>query len=227
MKKSTKRVQITLNLKKFNTSELILFLRAVAKGLPGNLNFTSEDMAKLPIAIADMNKQATNLENTHTSRQANQSESLTALEHDQATIVMNTIKDTAAFVEGIANKKATGDAAIAVLIITSVGFQVKKEFTHHQRTFEAVSTDTGQVHLRTKAIGNRTAYFWQYSDDGGKSWAFPIITIGSEVIIIGLKSKTDYNFRFATTLPVIEGKPIVTAGSQQLVWSDIITVLIP
>jgi len=222
MQKNTKRVLIALNLKGVDTPGLVSLQRAIVKGLTGNTNFTAADIAKLPVSTADMLLQATNLENTHTTRKANKSASLTAQEQDYATTVMNTITDTAAFVESFANRKTAGDLDVASQIITSVGFQLKKEYVSHQRTFEVVSAYNGQMHLRTKSVGSRAAYLWQWSEDGGKTWSFPIVTIGSEVIITGLKNGVNYSFRFAVVLPVIQGKPTIPANSEQLVWSDMV-----
>jgi len=112
MKNVIKRELIALNLKGFDTPGLVSFQRAIVKGFngpPANPNFTAADLAKLPVSTADMLLQATNLENTHTTRKANKSASLTAQEQDYATTVMNTITDTAAFVESFANRKVAGD----------------------------------------------------------------------------------------------------------------------
>ena len=223
MKNAIKRELIALNLKGIDTPGLVSLQRAIVKGFngpPANPNFTAADLAKLPVSTADMLLQATALEGTHTLRQTNKSASLTAQEHEYAAIVINTITDTAAFVEAFANRKAAGDLALAIQIITSVGFQLKKEFVKHQRTFEVVSVNNGTFHLRAKAAGGRTAFIWQWSDDAGKTWSFPIITIGSEVIITNLKNDIYYSFRFAVVPPVIQGKPVIPAGSEQLVWSN-------
>ena len=223
MKNVIKRELVALNLKGFDTPGLVSFRRAIVKGFngpPANPNFTAADLAKLPVSTADMLLQATALETTHTTRKVNKSAALTAQEHAQATIVFNTITDTAAFVEAFANRKAAGDLAIAVAIITSVGFQLKKEFVAHQRTFEVISAFNGQFHLRAKAVGDRAAYIWQWSEDAGKTWSFPIFTIGSELIITNLKDGVNYSFRYAVVLPVIQGKPTIPAGSEQLIWSS-------
>jgi len=226
MKKSIKRVIIALNLHLLDTPGLVSFLRAIIKALTGNTYFLPADIAKLPVTIADMGTQATNLESTHTSRKTNKSATLTSTEQDQVTLVMNTIGDTADFVEGLGNKKAAGDLSLAVQIITSAGFQVKKEFVVHQRTFEIVDVAKKQVHIRTKAAGARASYIWQGSanpSDPG-SWSFPIVTIEAEVIITSLTSGTNYGFRVATILPT--RKPTIALGSQPD-WSDVIMVIVP
>ncbi|MBI3501170.1 MAG: hypothetical protein HY063_05190 [Bacteroidetes bacterium] len=230
MKKIIKRVKIALNLQTLDSPGLVSLLRAIVKGFngpPANPNFTPADIAKLPVTTADMLLQASALENTHTTRETNKSGNLTALELDQSATVQNTLLDTAAFVEGFANKKAAGDTSIAVQIITSVGFGIKKAFVKHQRSFEVVDTDKGLAHLRTVSAGRRAAYLWQWSADGGKTWSFPIATIGAEVIITNLKSAVEHSFRFAAVVPVILGKPTVAAGSEEPAWSDVITVVIP
>ncbi|MFH1004200.1 MAG: fibronectin type III domain-containing protein, partial [Bacteroidota bacterium] len=226
MKKIIKRVLIALNLRNLDSPDLVSLLRAIAKGLTGNPNFLPADLAKMPVSIADMLSQATALETTHITREMNKSGALTALELNQSATVQNTLLDTARFVEGLANKKAAGDSAIAMMIIDSVGFKIKKAFTPHQRSFEVVKMSEKQVHLRTVSAGVRTAYLWQWSDDDAKTWSFPIVTIGAEVIITNLKSGTNYSFRFAAIVPIIHGKPTVEIGSEQPLWSDVITTIV-
>lgn len=230
MKKITKRVKIALNLQNIDSPGLVSFTRAVVKGFkgpPANPNFTAADMAKLPVTTANMLLQAGALEATHTTRETNKSGSLTALELDQAATLMNTLQDTAFFVEGFANNKAAGDTAIALQIIAGVGFSIKKAFVQHQRSFEVVSTAKGLANLRTVSAGKRAAYLWAWSADEGKTWSFPMVTIGSEVIISNLKSAVNYSFRYAAVVPVIDGKPSIAAGSEQPAWSNIITAVIP
>jgi hypothetical protein len=227
MKKSIKRVIIALNLKSLDSPGLLSFLRAIIKALTGNSYFLPADIAKLPVTLADMGTQATNLENTHTSRKTNKSTTLTSLEQEQATLVMNTINDTAYFVEGLANKKGAGDLPLAVQIITSAGFQVKKEFVTHQRSFEVVQTGKGSAFIRTKAVCRGAIYHWRWTttpDDAG-SWKIVPPTVESNVTINGLPHAATVYFSCAITLP--QGrKPVVDSATYVPDWCDPISAII-
>jgi hypothetical protein len=227
MKKSIKRVVIALNLHLLDSPDLVSFLRAIIKAFNGNTYFTPADLAKLPVTLADMGTQATNLESTHTSRKTNKSATLTSTEQDQATLVMNTISDTTDFVEGLANKKAAGDLPLAVQIITSVGLQVKKEFVVHQRSFEVVDTGKGSAHIRTKANKKGTIYFWRWTatPDNASSWKIIAPTIECSVTISSLPHATTVYFAYAETLPYGRN-PILDSENFVPDWSDPISALI-
>ena len=44
----------------------------------------------------------------------------------------------------------------------------------------------------------------------------------SETLVTNLKDGVNYSFRYAVILPVIQGKPVIPANSEQLVWSDMV-----
>ncbi|MFH0895974.1 MAG: hypothetical protein V2A54_16190 [Bacteroidota bacterium] len=221
MKKAIKRVVIALNLQQLTSTELVSFLRAIVKAFNGNTYFTAAELAKLPVSLVDMATQATNLENTHTSRKTNRSATLTSLEQEQATLIMNTISDTAYFVEGLANKKAVGDLPLAVQIVTSAGFQVKKEFIPHQRSFEVVKVGDGTAQIRTKAVFPRPIYHWRWTTTPAdeNSWKIIPPTLSSNIIITGLPRLTTVYFSYALTMP--QGrKPILEPDVYMPEWND-------
>ncbi|MFH0896025.1 MAG: hypothetical protein V2A54_16450 [Bacteroidota bacterium] len=227
MKKSIKRVVIALNLHQLTSTELVSFLRAIIKAFNGNTYFTVAELAKLPVSLVDMGTQATNLENTHTSRKTNRSATLTSLEQEQATLIMNTISDTAYFVEGVANKKANGDLPLAVQIVTSAGFQVKKEFTPHQRSFEVIKIAEGMAQIRTKAVKTGVIYHWRWTTTPTDENSCKIIppTIVSNITITGLPHATTVYFATAVTMP--QGrKPVADSETYVPEWIDFISAII-
>lgn len=229
MKRTVKKVLIALNLQDLDSPGLVSLLRGIVTGFTGNAYFTTSDLAKLPVSLADMGTQATDLDGTHTLRLTNKSKTLTATEHDQATTVMDTLTATKGFVETFANKQAAGDMALAVEIITSVGFDVKAEFIIHQRKFEVVGSIKTKAHLRIQAPAKRFSVLWQWTATPlAPVWSFPIVGSEVEVIISTLRSGGNYGFRYGIVLPVGRGnKRTVAAGSEQPVWSDLITAVIP
>jgi hypothetical protein len=205
-----------------NTAELISFADGLS--LAGDPDATTPFVSPSTIAT-----QSAALKATHNSRQTNQSKELTNLEHQQIDALIESLIEVASYVEGLANQKAQGDIAIFNQIVTRIGFQPKKAADKHQRSFEVIKTDKGMVHLRIKAMARREAVMWQYSPDVSNvaNWSFPIITLGSEVIITGLKSAVNYAFRYAVILPPDSGKPTITAGKEEPKWSDAIFQVIP
>ncbi|MFH0894382.1 MAG: hypothetical protein V2A54_08090 [Bacteroidota bacterium] len=228
MKKSIQRVIIALNLRKINSPELVSFIRAIAKALNGNVYFTAADITKLPVSVAEMDTQAADLEATHISRKTNRSTTLTSLEQEQATLIMNTISDTAAFVEGIANKKAMGDLPLAIQIITSAGFQVKREFVLHQRSFEVVKTGKGSAHIRTKAQKQGVIYHWRWTTtpEDEKSWIEIFPTIEANIYITSLPCSTTVYFSCAITFPKGRTPHYDSKAAYFPSWSDPISATI-
>ncbi|MFH0893940.1 MAG: hypothetical protein V2A54_05850 [Bacteroidota bacterium] len=228
MNKSIKRVIVALNLRKLNSPELISFLRAIAKALNGNDYFTAEEMIKMPISPAEIDAQADNIEMTHTSRKTSRSATLTSLEQEQVTLAMNTIKDTAAFVEGLANKKANGDIPLAIQIITSAGFQVKREFVQHQRSFEVVKTGKGFAHIRTKALKQGVIYHWRWTTNptDDKSWKVTFPTIEANINVSSLPCSTTVYFSFAVTFPKGRTPHYDSEAAYIPSWSDPISATI-
>jgi len=222
MKKTIKRVQIALHFGKMKIDTLLNFSLGIVNGIADDPDATAP-----PISSDALGTQRSALQTTHASRQTDKSKDLTNLEHDQATTLVTSLTKIAHYVEDLANDKAAGDTAIATQIITRIGFQVKKGFVRHQRSFEIVSVDKGSVHLHTSSAGQKAAYLWQYSATltNSAGWSFPIHTLKSEVVITGLQSGINYGFRFASIIPA-KGKSTVTAGNEQPVWSDVITSVV-
>ncbi len=227
MKRTTKRALIALDLIHLDAPGLVSFTRSVGKGLTNNSNLTAADVAKLPVAVADLLTAATTLETTHTARPTAPSKAATKQERDQASTLMEALTNTAAFIEGLANTKANGDLAIAQSIIVSVGFPLKKTGVKRTKGFEADSPAKGAAHLHVPTGASNAVTLVRYSADGGKTWSLPIIVHTIDITITGLTSGVDYLFQMATsTPPAKKAKQTITAGSEALAWSDAISCVI-
>jgi hypothetical protein len=227
MKRTTKRAVIALDLQHLTVPGLVLFTRAIGKGLTNNTNFTTVDIGKLPFAVADMLTAATTLETTHTGRLTTPSRAATKLEGDQATSLMGQLTDTARFVEGLANTKAAGDLALAQSIIASVGFPLKKAGVKRAKGFEAESTVKGTVDVHVPAGENNEVSLLRFSADGGKTWSATIVVHGVDITLTNLTSGVDYLFEKALSIPPAKrGKQVATAGSEAPAWGDAISCVI-
>jgi len=227
VKSTTKRAIISLDLVHLDAPGLVSFTRAIAKGLTGNPNITAANVAKLPVAIADLQTAAQTLETTHVARLTAPSKAATKLEHDQANTLMQQITNTATFIQGLANTTAAGDVNLADSIIASVGFQLKKTGVKRRKVFSATSPAKGTAHVYVPS-GKRTAVrLLQYSADGGKTYCPTIVVHGVDVIVTALKSGVDYLFQMAMSAPPAKkAKLTITAGSEAAAWSDPISCVI-
>jgi hypothetical protein len=221
MKRSTKRAIIALDLASFDAPGLVSFARAIAKGLTNNANFTAADLAKLPMTVADLLTAATSLESTHVGRPTTPSKAATKLERDQAGVVMDGLTNIAAFVEGLANTKASGDVAAAEGIILSVGFQLKKAPVRTAKHFGATSPTKGAALVAGIPGARNAVRLLQYSTDAGKTWSLPIVVHGTKVLISGMKSGSEGLFQYATSSPPVKrATQTLVSGTEAQRWSD-------
>ena len=221
MKRTVKRVKIALNFQRKNVAELTSFADGIKL-------LNDPDALNPRVTDGDIKSQSAALKATHNSRQTDKSKATTNLERQQIDTLVESLIEDANYVEGVANKTANGDVAVAAQIITRIGFTVKKSADKHQRSFEVIDSGNGMIHLRVKALARREAVVRQYSPDVSNrtAWAFPVVTLESELIVTGLTSGTNYGFWFAMVLAV-PGKPTVTAGTEEPKWSDIIFNVAP
>jgi len=227
MKRTIKRAIIALDLQHVDVPGVVSFTRSIGKGLTGNTNLTAADIAKLPVAIADLLAAATTLESTRTARATAPSKAATRLESEQGSLLMEYLTNTATFIEGLANTKAAGDFTVAAAIITSVGFQLKKPSVRRTKGFTADSPAKTTAHLHVPPAVNNAVRLVQYSADSGKTYSLPIVVHGVDLFITGLKSGIDYLFQTAmSTPPAKKAKQTVTAGSEQLPWGDAVSCVI-
>jgi len=102
-----------------------------------------------------------------------------------------------AYVQSIAD--ANEDEAEA--IIESSGLSARKRPSRSKADLSAsMGPVPGQVILRAKAAGKNTAYEWQLSSDGGKTWVTIALTNGAKTAVPGLTAGTTYQFRCRRTV---------------------------
>jgi predicted phage tail protein len=79
---------------------------------------------------------------------------------------------------------------------------VRKIVPRAKRAFAAKPGPTaGSAIVTAVNAGERSAYEWQYSTDGGKTWVTAPSTIQGKTTIAGLPSGTTVQFRYLAVTP--------------------------
>lgn len=135
-----------------------------------------------------------------------------AARNDKRAGLVELLEQLKAYVQAQANASPENGVAI----IQSAGFAVRKTPTHGARTFTATPGPvSGSVKLYTKSAGNRSAYLWEYSTDGGKTWVAAPVTVQARTTITGLPVGTTVLFRV---------QPVSKTGEGD--WSQVISHLV-
>jgi hypothetical protein len=107
-----------------------------------------------------------------------------------------------AYVQQVAD--ANPDNAEA--IITSAGMTVRKAPLRTKAQFAAKAGPiSGTVHLVARAAAVRSAYEWEWSSDGGKTWTGVAATLQAKTTITGLPANTSCQFRYKAVTKTGEG----------------------
>jgi hypothetical protein len=174
----------------------ISYTHALIAALTGNVHVTSPNP---PIAsLTDLvNKleaaetaTKTRAKGTIEARNAAMSALKSALEAERATIQL----------------VADSDPDNAPAIITSTSLSVRKVGSHGKAPFAVRQGDTsGSVRLAVKSAGPHSAYDWEWSADGGKTWTAAASTTQAKTVVASLPVGTSLQFRFRAVTPKGEG----------------------
>jgi hypothetical protein len=100
---------------------------------------------------------------------------------------------------GYVQTVADADREHAGSIIEGAGMSVKKKGGPPPRHFQAKPGDnSGEVILITRKAGNRAAYEWQQSTDGGETWVSLPVTVQATTSVAGLTPASIAHFRYRT-----------------------------
>ncbi len=171
---------------------VLSYTHALIAALTGNVHVTTPNP---PIAtltdLVDKLEAAetatkTRAKGTVEARNAAMSALKSALEAERATI----------------QSAADADPDNAQAIITSTSLSVRKVGSHAKAPFAVKQGDTsGSVRLAVKSAGQRAAYDWEWSGDGGKTWTAVASTTQAKTVIVGLPAGTACSFRFRSVTP--------------------------
>ena len=203
--KSTHRPIASLKLPK-PIGALITYATGIVTAMTGNPAFPS------PIPALALVTAAIGALSVAETAAVTRTKGTAATRNDKRSALVDLLEQLKAYVQAQAN--ATPENGVA--IIQSAGFGVRKTPTHGARTFTATPGPvSGSVKLYTKSAGNRSAYLWEYSTDGGKTWVAAPVTVQARTTITGLPVGTTVLFRV---------QPVSKAGEGD--WSQVISHLV-
>jgi hypothetical protein len=187
-------------------SLLITFAQNVVTRMTGNPSFPSPSPALATVSTA-----ITALQSAEAAAVA-RTKGAASMRDDKRTALVALIEQLRAYVQSIADATPENGATI----IESAGLLVRKPANHGPRTFEVkAGTVSGSAKLYAESVGPRSAYLWQYSVDGGKTWVSWPATVQAKTTITGLTPGVTAQFRY---------QPVSKTGEGD--WSQIVTMLI-
>jgi hypothetical protein len=110
------------------------------------------------------------------------------------------------YVQGVADE----DPEHAAAIIESAGMHVKRSAAPTKPGFDVkAGRVSGSVRLVARSAGDRAAYLWEWSADGGNTWCRAPQTVQARTVIPGLPSASTCWFRY---------RAVTTTGETD--WSE-------
>jgi hypothetical protein len=257
VKLTIKKAKIALEFQKDSSGDLCNFADGTVLGLTNNTNITTVPVVigpvTNPLSIAGLTAAVRSILQKIAS--GNKSATLTTDLAQAVNNLMQALTSNGHSVEDQANTLAAGILEKAQGIITSTGYKLKKKGQSHPRTFEALKSDKGTIHVRVKAAGKgRAAYIIRYGITTAENiqpttLSPSIVNLETELIVTGLKSGTIIGIQYASVLPVSHTtktsstsinisskstaiattkshKAIYAHGTEPLLWSYFIYVIV-
>jgi hypothetical protein len=135
-----------------------------------------------------------------------------ASRNEKRAALISLLEQLRAYVQAQADAAPENGASI----IQSAGMAVRKVATHAPRTFTAkAGAVSGSVKLYAQSVGERGAYMWEFSTDGGKTWSAAPVTLQAKTTISGLTPGATVQFRY---------QPVSKTGEGD--WSQTISLLV-
>ena len=186
---------------------LISLARAIVQALTGNGAFPNPTptLAALSAAISD-------LETAQSAAQTRVKGAVEVRDEKRATLA-TLLDELKAYVQSVAN---AGPAEHAAALIRSAGMNVRRPVARKPRVFAAVQGSvSGSVTLVAPFAGPRSAYDWQWSTDGGKTWQLAPSTVRARTGMTGLTPASTVLFRY---------RAVTKAGETD--WSEPTTLIV-
>jgi len=185
---------------------LITYAQAIVKALTGNTWIPSPlpTIAAITAAIAD-------LATAETATLSRTKGAVTTRNEKKAALV-------ALLRQLRGNVQAAADASPdnGGTIIESAGIALRKAQARPSRVFAATPSGlTGSVKLVAPSAGQRAAYEWEYSTDGGTTWVAALPSLQAKTVVPGLKAGTTAQFRY---------RGVVKGGATN--WSQPVSLLV-
>lgn len=186
---------------------LITLAQNIVKGISGNSStFTSPlpTMAAVTAAINDLSSAET--------AALGRAKGAVATRNEKRTVLVALLEQVRAYVQAVADATPENGASI----IESAGLAIRKAPTHPARTFTAkAGAVSGSVKLYAESVGHRSAYLWEYSVDGGKTWVTTPASLQAKTTISGLTPGQTVQFRY---------QPVSKTGPGD--WSQTVSIIV-
>jgi hypothetical protein len=185
---------------------LIAFAQTLVKAMTGNPLFPtpSPTLAVLSQAIAD-------LQNAQTAALA-RTKGAVITRNEKKIALVTLLQQLKGYVQTTADANVENGASI----IASAGLAVRKSATRAPRVFTArPGKVSGAATLVAASAGHRSAYDWDYSTDGGKTWVVVPSTLQARTTVVGLTPGATVVFRYRTVTKTGEGD-----------WSQAVSLII-
>jgi hypothetical protein len=195
-----------LHLPAAKTPALITYAQGIVKAMTGNPAFPNPTPPLTAITAAINDLQVAEL-----AAQARTKGAVTTRNEKRAALVTQ-LKQLQGCIQAAADANVENGASI----IESAGVAVRKTVTRGPRVFAAkVGTITGTAKLVAPAAARRSCYEWQYSADGGKTWAPSVVTLQAKTTILGLTAGATVLFRY---------RPVLKTGEEN--WSQTVALVV-
>jgi hypothetical protein len=185
---------------------LITYAQGIVKGLINNASFPS------PVpALATVTTAINDLSTAETTAPA-RTKGAVATRNEKRTVLVALLEQLRAYVQSVADTTPENETSI----IESAGLAVRKSPNHAARTFIAkAGTVSGTVKLYAVSVGPRSAYRWEYSVDGGKTWVEAPVSLQAKTTISGLTPGQTVQFRY---------QPVSKTGPGD--WSQTVSLIV-
>jgi len=125
-----------------------------------------------------------------------------AARNEKRAVLVGLLVRLKAYVQGVADE----DPERAEVLIQSAGMNVRKSGAPAKPVFEArPGAVSGSVRMAVRAAGDRAAYEWEWSTDGGKTWRAAPATLQARTVLTGLASGSTCSLRYRTVTRTGEG----------------------
>jgi hypothetical protein len=186
--KTSQRPLVSLALPR-RVATLITYAGQILEAMTGNPSFSSPSPT-----LAVVQQAVGKLQTAEASALARTKGAVQARDNERTALV-KLLQLLGNYVQSIAD----ADAETAEAVIKSAGLSVRKVPTRNPRVFAASQgAVSGSAKIVTRSAGPRTAYEWQYSIDGGKTWVDLPGTVKASTTVTGIAAGTTAMFRYRT-----------------------------
>jgi len=142
----------------------------------------------------------------------NRTKGAVAARNEKRVVLVSLLHQVQSYVQAIADANLDNSASI----IQSAGIPLRKVAVRLPRAFEAkLGSVSGTVKLAAPSAARRSAYEWQSSTDGGKTWVELPPTLQSRTTVTGIAAATTPQFRY---------RAVTKTGAAD--WSPPISILV-